>query len=168
MLHLNEIGIELKSGIFFSFTALILSIIAGFAGNVPGSMILFRSLIIIPFFFGIGFGIIIIMKRFVPEVYEVLSNIKLSKDETQQDEINIDTISADEVESSEKPDQEFSEFTEKDYDRLQTVNDSGLNSSLNSSDGKLGRHVIIENEMSGYEPKIMAQAIRTMMSKDKD
>ena len=168
MLHVNEIGIELKSGIFFSFTALIFSIIAGLAGKVPGSMIFFRSLIIIPFFFGVGFGIIIIMKRFVPEIYELLSNLKLSKEETQQDEINIDSISADEGESSEKPDQEFSEFTEKDYDRLRTVNDSGLDSSLNSSDAKLGRHVIIENEMSGYEPKIMAQAIRTMMSKDKD
>lgn len=169
MLHVNELGIELKSGIFFCITAFFLSIIAGLAGRVPGSMILFRSLIIIPFFFGVGFGIVIIIKRFVPEIYEILSNLKLSKEETElKEEISIDTSLSDEAGIAEKTDQEFSEFTEKDFDRLQTISDSGLDNSLNSSDGKLGKHVIIENQLSGYEPRIMAQAIRTMMSKDKD
>ena len=168
MLHVNELGIEVKSGVFFCATALILSIIAGFAGKVPGGMIFFRSLIIIPVFFGVGYGIIIIIKRFVPEIYEFISDIKSSKDEIQQQDVNIESLSPDGEQPAEKPDQEFSEFTENDYDRLQTINDSGLDSSLNSSDGKLGKHVIVESEMSGYEPRIMAQASRTMMSKDKD
>ena len=50
----------------------------------------------------------------------------------------------------------------------QTVNDSGLDSVLNTSGGKLGKHIIVENQLNSYEPKLMAQAIRTMMSKDKD
>ena len=69
---------------------------------------------------------------------------------------------------SEKSDTGFSEFTAKDYDRLQTVNDSGLDSALSSSSGKLGKHIIVENQFNSYEPKLMAMAIKTMMSKDKD
>jgi hypothetical protein len=168
MVRISELGIELKSGIFFCITALVLSIIAGLAGKVPGGMIFFRSLVIIPVFFGVGFGVVMILKKFVPEIYELITNLKQPKEEIQQQEIIIDTPPDDSGESSEKPDQEFSEFTEKDYDRLQTINDSGLESSFHSSDGKLGKHVIVESQMSGYEPKVIAQAIRTMMSKDKD
>ena len=49
MVRINELAIELKSGIIFCFTALILSIVAGLAGKVPGGIIFYRSLIIIPF-----------------------------------------------------------------------------------------------------------------------
>lgn len=170
MVRINELAIELKSGIIFCFTALILSIIAGLAGKVSGGIIFYRSLIIIPFFFGAGYGIMMIIKKFVPEIYEILTSMKQTGEETaiKDEEISIDTAVMDDAASTEKADQEFSEFTEKDYDRLQTINDSGLDSSLNPADGKLGKHVIIENHLSGYEPRVMAQAIRTMMSKDKD
>lgn len=172
MIHVSELGLEFKSGILFCITALVLSIIAGLAGRVPFVMILYRSFIITPVFFGVGFGILIIIKTYVPEVYEMMANLKLPKinsdQSDQKEEVPVDINSSKFVESAEKPDPEFSEFTEKDYDRLQTINDSGLDSSLNATDRKLGKHIIVENQLNAYEPKIMAQAIRTMMNKDKD
>ncbi len=168
MIKFGELGIELKSGMIFSALALVLSVIAGLAGGVPGGMVLFRSLVITPVFFVVGFGIILIIKKFVPEVYEMLSNPAISEDPAENVDITGDFSAGISEDMSEKSDTGFSEFTEKDYDRLQTVNDSGLDSALNSSNGKLGKHIIVENQFNSYEPKLMAMAIKTMMSKDKD
>lgn len=169
MIRFNELGIELKSGILFSVLALVLSLIAGFAGGVPAGMVLFRSLVITPVFFVVGFGIILVIKKFVPEVYEILSNLKASEDPAEKVEISTEGFSGSDEETSEKSDAGFTEFTEKDYDRLQTVNDSGLDSAFSTSDGKLGKHIIVDsNQFNSYEPKLMAMAIKTMMSKDKD
>jgi len=187
MIQFGELGIEVKSGIFFSVFAFILSIFAGFAGRVPVGMIFFRSLVIAPVFFVVGFGIILVVKNFVPEIYEMLSTLKTSsEDSAEKVEISLDTPENLSVEPQEKTDSGFSEFTEKDYERLQTVKDSdkiqavkdsdraqtsgdsGLDSILNTSGAKLGKHIIVDNQMNSYEPKLMAQAIRTMMSKDKD
>ncbi len=169
MIKIGELGIELKSGMMFSALALVLSVIAGLAGSVPGGMVLFRSLVITPVFFIVGFGIVLVIKNFVPEIYEILSNPVVSEDPAEKVDITGDFSSGSSEDISEKSDTGFSEFTEKDYDRLQTVNDSGLDSALSSSDGKLGKHIIVnENQFNSYEPKLMAMAIKTMMSKDKD
>lgn len=178
MMRFGELGIELKSGILFSLLAFIFSIIAGFAGSVPVSMIFFRVLVITPVFFIVGFGIILVIKKFVPEIYEEMSNLKaLSEDAAEKVEISLDPEENSVDEASDKSDSGFSEFTEKDYerlqtvkdsDKLQTVNDSGLDGVLHTSGGKLGKHLIVESQLSNYEPKLIAQAVRTMMSRDKD
>jgi hypothetical protein len=168
MIKFGELGIELKSGIIFSASALVLSVIAGLAGGVPGGMVLFRTLVVTPVFFVVGFGIILVIKNFVPEVYELLSNLRTSEDPAEKVDITSDLSLDSSDEMSEKSDTGFSEFTAKDYDRLQTVNDSGLDSALSASGGKLGKHIIVENQFNSYEPKLMAMAIKTMMSKDKD
>lgn len=179
MIQFGELKIEIKSGILFCMIAFIFSIIAGFAGGVPAGMIFFRSLIVAPVFFAVGFGTILVIKNFVPELYEMLSNLKASQeDEAEKVEISVDDNSGNTGdETVDKSDSGFSEFTEKDYERLQTVrdsdksqtaNDSGIDSILNTSGGKLGKHIIVDNQLNSYEPKLMAQAIRTMMSKDKD
>ncbi|PKL19417.1 MAG: hypothetical protein CVV49_00985 [Spirochaetae bacterium HGW-Spirochaetae-5] len=168
MIKFGELGIELKSGMIFSALALVLSVIAGLAGGVPGGMVLFRSLILTPVFFVVGFGIILIIKKFVPEVYEIISNPATSEDPAEKVDITGDLSMDSSEDISEKSDTGFSEFTAKDYDRLQTVNDSGLDSALSHSNGKLGKHIIVENQFNSYEPKLMAMAIKTMMSKDKD
>ena len=187
MIQFGELGVEFKSGIIFALTALIFSIISGFAGGVPAGMIFFRALLITPVFFIVGLGIVLVIKNFVPEVYEILSSLKGStEDSAEKVEISIDSPENVYDEVPENTDSGFSEFTEKDYERLQTVkdtdriqavkdsettqtvNDSGLDSVLNTSGGKLGKHIIVENQLNSYEPKLMAQAIRTMMSKDKD
>lgn len=178
MIQFGELGIELKSGILFSIFAFLSSILAGLAGGVPAGMIFFRGLIIAPVFFVVGFGIILVIKKFVPEVYEILSNLKASsEDSADKMEISVDTSETANDGYSDRNDSGFSEFTEKDYERLQTIRDSDksqavtdtdLDGVLNTSGVKLGKHIIVDNQLNSYEPKLMAQAIRTMMSKDKD
>jgi len=187
MKQFGELSVELKSGIVFSVAAFVFSILAGIAGKVPVGMILLRAVLMAPVFFAAGFGMILVVKKYVPEVYEVLSDLKIStEDSSEKIEIPVEPVESVREVFTEKPDPGFSEFTEKDYERLQTVRDSdkiqavrdsdnlqsagdsGLDSVLNSSAGKLGKHIIVENQLNSYEPKLMAQAIRTMMSKDKD
>lgn len=169
MIKIGELGIEFKSGILFSSLAFVLSIIAGFAGGVPAGMLLFRSFVIIPIFFVVGFGIILVIKNFVPEVYEMLLNLRASEDPAEKVDITSDISLDNSGDIAEKNDTGFSEFTANDYDRLQTVNDSGLDGALSAPDGRLGKHIIVEgNQFNSYEPKLMAMAIKTMMSKDKD
>jgi len=175
MIQFGELAIEMKSGIIFSILAFVSSIIAGFAGSVPAGMVFLRTLIIIPVFFVVGFAMILVIKKFVPEIYEILSNLNVSSEDSAEKVEIVSDNTGEEI--PEKSDSGFSEFTEKDYDRLQTVkdsdkllpvSDSGLDNVLHTSGGKLGKHIIVENQLNGYEPKLMAQAIRTMMSKDKD
>lgn len=169
MMQFGELGIELKSGIVFSIAAFFFSIIAGFAGSVPAGIVLVRSVFITPLFFGVGFGLVLVIKKFVPEVYEILSEVKKNtEDPVEKVEISLDTVDETVNEVTEKNDSSFSEFTEKDYDRLQTISEPDLDSVAGTSAVKLGKHIIVENSLNKYEPKLMAQAIRTMMSKDKD
>ena len=196
MIQFGKLGIELKSGILFSVSSLVFSMIAGFAGGVPAGMVLLRVMVIAPVFFVVGYGIILVIEKFVPEVYEAFSKFNVSSEKPAgKIDISIDTSEDGSEESSENADSGFTEFTEKDYDRLQTVRDSddlqpvkdldkmqtvrdseksqtvsdtGLDNLLHASNTKLGKHIIVENDLSSYEPKLMAQAVRTMMGKDKD
>lgn len=169
MIQVGELGLELKSGIIFSIAAFILSIIAGLIGSVPAGMIFFRALVMVPVFFVAGFGLIQVLKKYVPELYEMITNPQpASEDSSVKIEISPDISENAASEDTEISDTGFSEFTEKDYDRLQSVKDYALDNTLNPSNGKLGKHIIVENQLNDYEPKLMAQAIRTMMSKDKD
>ena len=116
-----------------------------------------------------------ILKKFVPEVYEAIASLQLSssgKDETgvhDTDNVANDADSSAEYSMDEEdPGSGFTEFTEKDFDRYNTPADTGLESTLNPAGGKMGKHIMVEKQFNSYEPKIMAQAIKTMMSKDKD
>ncbi len=169
MIQVGELGLEIKCGIFFSIIAFILSILTGLIASVPLERILLRVLLMVPVFFVVGLGLVQVLKKYVPEVYEVVLNPKAASEDSSVDiEISPDISENAISESTEKSDSGFSEFTEKDYDRLQSVRDSSLDNTLNASNGKLGKHIIVENQFNEYEPKLMAQAIRTMMSKDKD
>ncbi len=169
MIQINDPGIEFKSGIIFSVIALVFSVMAGLGGGVPAGVVFIRALIIVPVFFCIGFGVFFVMKNYVPELYDLLNRTKAVSDDIEHGGMEgTDIEKGIDVEPVPSANPEFTEFTEKDYDRLSTVNDSGVDEALNMPGAKLGKHIIVENQLNGYEPKIMAQAIRTMMSKDKD
>ncbi len=196
MKQFGNFGIELKSGILFSVSSLVFSIFAGFAGGVPAGTVFLRIVIIVPVFFVVGYGIVLVIEKFVPEVYDAFSKMNSSPDKTAEKiDISIDTAEDLKEESSENVDSGFTEFTEKDYDRIQTtrdsddlqpvkdfskmqsakesgktdtVGDSGLDNLFHAANTKLGKHIIVENDLNSYEPKLMAQAVRTMMGKDKE
>jgi hypothetical protein len=173
MKYYDEFGAELKSGLFFSIIAFILSAVSGVLGSVPRGMIIFRSLVIIPLFFFFFFGVLNIIKKFVPEVYDIITNFRgdVPDDSIGDVDISYNNMGGVAYDSPEDIGEDFTEFTESDYDK---VNSTGGVNNTNSSDnefdtsgGKLGKHIIVDKSSNayGYEPKIMAEAIRTMMSK---
>lgn len=176
MKFFKQMGIEQKYGAVFGSAAFILSFLTGLVSGVSFSITIIRSLIMAPVFFIVGYGTITVLKKYVPEIYEALAAAGNKSSESGlegQAEVNLSDIepgtAADEdgVSGMEKGEQ-FTEFTQKDFDRYKTTEDSGLDAAFNTSGGKMGKHIIVQEQFNSYEPKIMAQAIRTMMSKDKD
>lgn len=176
MKFFGQLGIEQKYGAVFGVAAFILSLLTGLVSGVNFSVTIIRSFIMIPVFFIVGYGIVTVLKKYVPEIYEALAaageKSGESGPEDQADvvlsdiesDLNVDTYSAPEMNKGE----EFTEFTQSDFSRYKTTEDSGLDATFNASGGKMGKHIIVQEQFNSYEPKIMAQAIRTMMSKDKD
>jgi len=176
MKYFEELGAELKSGFAFSIIAFALSTISGLIGKVPLGMIIFRSLVIIPLFFLVGFGTLNIIRKFVPEVFEVITNF--SDAASDDDLMGNENILSDNIGglAPENTGENFTGFTENDYDRVNSASNTNTSNTENSasdnefdtSGGKLGKHIIVDKSSNayGYEPKIMAEAIRTMMSKD--
>jgi len=168
MKYYSEFKIEFKSGLIFSVVAFVLSIVAGLTGSVPPGMIIFRSLIVIPLFFLVGFGVFVIIKNFVPELYEMVLNLNETVEEDSSVENADISNNPEEAVSEYSEDREnFSEFTEDDYTKIDGISSSN---AFDTSGGRLGKHIVVDKQANsfGYEPKIMAEAIRTMMSKDKD
>ena len=44
----------------------------------------------------------------------------------------------------------------------------GDDHSGNTEESKMGKHILVEEKRVKYEPKIVAEAIRTMISRDND
>ena len=172
---LEQIQIEYRAGLFLAVIAFVLSLATGFLSGISFGTVLVRGIIFAVVFFAVGFGGLQILKKLVPEVYEALNSIKASlpgKDESASRNPDVETDEA--VPHGEYPaeadetDTGFTEFTEKDFDRYNTPADTGLDSTLNPAQGRMGKHIMVQQQFNAYEPKIMAQAIKTMMSKDKD
>ena len=176
MKFFEQMGIEQKYGSVFGLAAFLLSFLTGLVSGVSFAVTIIRSLIMAPVFFIVGYGIITVLKKYVPEIYEALAAAGEKSGESGlegQTEISLSGIDqgadADEYDETGKvKGEEFTEFTQKDFDRYKTTEDSGLDAAFNASGGKMGKHIIVQEQFNSYEPKIMAQAIRTMMSKDKD
>lgn len=176
MKFLGESGFEQKIGAAFGAVAFILSFLTGLVSGVSIIVTIIRSLIMFPVFFIVGFGIVLVLKNYVPEIYEAFASAGNKTEEAGPEshtEVDISDIESEESADTYEPVQtvkaeEFTELTPKNFERYSTKEDSGLDASLNASGGKLGKHIIIQEQFNSYEPKIMAQAIRTMMSKDKD
>ena len=172
MVKLEGMTIEVKAGAIFAVTGFFLSFIIGFVSGIDFSVVLIRSLITAVVFAGIGFGVIMVIKNFVPELYEVLAGTGSSE---EFEEVPDTSGGSEEftgmdnaVSESETDGSGFTGFDDSSYERLSSVSDQGLNSELNVSEGKMGKHIIMSDQFNGYEPKIIADAVRTMMSKDKE
>ncbi|HOP63579.1 MAG TPA: hypothetical protein PK358_03480 [Spirochaetota bacterium] len=177
MKFFENMGIEQKYGAVFGAAAFVLSLLTGLVSGVSFTVTIIRSLIMIPVFFIVGYGTLSVLKKYVPEIYDALVNTAgrgVKAGAESETEIFIsETDAADEgaaaeSESSGGATGEFTELTGKDFDRYKTADDTVLDSTFEASNGKMGKHIIVEEQFNDYEPKIMAQAIRTMMSKDKD
>jgi len=181
MAQLSGLSIEYRSGLLLGLLALVLSVLTGLISGIGFVVILIRALIMVPVFVAVGYGTIIILKKYVPEIYDVLVNVKKDEgpDQGQENYLAIQDLDSESSEFSgdinaETSDEGYAEQKGDNFSRLDTINDSGLDDELggNTADpetGKMGKHVVVdESKFEGYEPSLMAEAVRTMMSKDKE
>lgn len=182
MIQLDNISFEQKTAIIFGGAALFLSLIVGLVFGVGFGTVLFRSLLFAVFFAGLGFGIIYAVKRFVPELFEAVSSAKSNQqgspslqqgdDNPDQKNNDADGIAGETRGAAEKTDEAvqsggFKEFKEDDYVAYKSSGGREMDSAIdNAKSAKLGKHIVVNEKLAKYEPKIMAQAVRTMLHKD--
>lgn len=182
MIGIRNISLEIKATVVFAVLALMLSLVTGFAAGIRWSVVLLRSVILCAVFAGIGFGICMIMQKFVPEVYQFLASFSGAGPAAGAGEPDLAMPAAGEEETGagEPLPAEAGaeagipaaappgEFTELEKEGLAQYYTSPEGTPVNTGSGKLGRHILEKEKMAKYEPKIMAQAVRTMMSKDRE
>jgi hypothetical protein len=179
MFNLGSKDKKIKVSAVFGIIALVLSLFLGIISGVPIITVLVRSVIMTLVFSGLGFAIIFIISKYVPEMNSVLSG-KQSSDEIdvdidgdiQEEDVDIKTESDSEGpgagdEASQQEGEKDDSFTELTSESFPNVTESVDPGSSDSS--KLGKHIVkMEEGFNKFEPKLMAEAVRTMMSKDED
>ena len=160
----KEIDLKYRFSAVFGIIALLLSIIIGlFTGNDVG-LVIIRSMIMTIAFVVIGYGVIFIVQKFVPEML----SLEGSDEPVQVEDVQIDSeavvpeINGDEV---------VEEMPDSGEDDSVPLVDSTLKKdyfNIGEEEGKLGKHIIVDESKIKYEPKIMADAIRTMLKRDEE
>lgn len=182
MISLNKINLEYKSTALFGFIALLLSFIIGLIAGVRWNVVFLRSILLMVVFGVIGFGICFILRKYVPEVYELVSSLAALPGGREEGEASIAVVPemaleeggeaeardiAEEGVQTEAPvATDFKELDKEGLSHFSTM--PGGAGSVNTKSGKLGKHILESEKLAKYEPKIMAQAVRTMMSKDRE
>ncbi|HSV97189.1 MAG TPA: hypothetical protein VLM75_09665 [Spirochaetota bacterium] len=178
MVNMGDIQLEYRSGALFGIVALVLSVTAGIvAGNGAGH-ILGRSLVLMLVFAALGYIAIYVFRKYVPEVYEMLkamsgrqvSDEGLKELPGEDRRIPADGASAEEAapdSGNEANAAAWGEPARTDAFVPLQESDFVAYSSAKPEQGKLGKH-FFERKNIRYEPKIMADAIRTMIARDKE
>ncbi len=168
MFRISGLSFEFRTGLFFGFFALVLSLITGIVSGIGFGTILLRVLFALPLFILVGYVAIWVFKKYVPEFYEALLLIKKRDKEdsgSQESDEGTDSFGDEsDINSRDIGD-------ENEGEDSQVLGDSKLDDTLGSDleSGKMGKHVVVDsNQFEGYEPSLMAEAVRTMMSKDED
>ncbi len=170
---IKNLNLEQKAGVFFAATAFFFSLVLGMAFGVGAGTVFLRTGLLTAVFAALGFGIIEVLKRFVPELYAVLSEARIPETErgpeaavSAEGQEIADSGMKEEVnpagtEEAPKGKSAFTELSNEDFAKLAGTIDG-------SDSKKMGKHIISNEKIVSYEPKIMAQAVRTMMRRDED
>ncbi len=179
MIDVKNLQIELKIGAILGITALVLSILAGVIAGIEVGVVIIRAFVALILFTGLGYGAVTVLKKLVPEIGEIQGEeIKVAESEIQLDEIDADA-EADAEPAPEPAGEQFSELNTDEIPRVQpdgggiepapdVLGGTETGNAVNPSAGKLGKHIIANEDLFKYEPKLMAEAVRTMMSKDEE
>lgn len=165
---LSGFTIELKSAALFGLTALVLSFVTGMASGNSLGYALFKSSIITLVFGAIGYGAVVVLRRFVPELIEILGPAAAPEDGTDAvvsapgEGTDEGQPGADQGDKEKKPDAGL----EKEFEPLKSGDLKSYTSGPAPLDGKMGKHFVSEQKTVKYEPKIIAEAIRTMIRRD--
>ncbi|HOF12712.1 MAG TPA: hypothetical protein PLZ38_00285 [Spirochaetota bacterium] len=176
-----EISPEAKVSLIFGFLAFIVSLFFGLAVGNRIVILLTRVLFFTIVYATIGYASMLVIKHFVPEVYEILNKVlnigqsldmaTESSDVTMQSEYknSDDSDKGEGIVSSDSGNESidvgatyneaFTPLEAKDFTTFTTEE---------SKPKKMGKHIVLDDKKIHYEPKIMAEAIRTMIKRDKD
>jgi hypothetical protein len=172
MVSLKTIKWEHKLSIIFSVISFALSFITGIFFDNSILNVISKAVVLSIIFAVLGYIVIYVLRNYVPEVFAVPKTANTVTDETVEvDEQfadgapeleNENNIAASESSLSGGEDFISTDKNLPKYDSAEL--DSDLSSKKSTS---LGKHVF-EDEGVKYEPKLMAEAIRTMMGKDSE
>jgi len=177
-----KMTVEIRFVLVFASVSFVLSLFAGLISGIDFMVVLLRMFIFVPIFSGMGYGVALFFKKKVPEFYNIFSKESLNEDVLENDEANkekedTETV-IEEQEDLEKRDDitdsididgksdEFNELAPSDFPQMSS--DSGDSIGVDVATGKMGKHIVQNESFAEYEPKIMAEAVRTMMGKDDD
>ena len=163
MVKIKELNIEYISSALLAVIALFLSFSIGFLSGNSYSVVFYRVVAFVIVFGILGYVNMYIIKRYVPEVYEKLNSLKS-------------------IENDEVPDLSLEQGGDsggQSLDEIDSLPDDPRNSdlagaektdeSLNLDDSEPSSNVEQKkDERVRFEPKIMAQAVRSMMNKNED
>ena len=153
---LSALSFNIRTAIVLAVLAFMASLGASFFSGAVISVIIVRLIAAIFIFAAMGYCIGYVLTKYVPEI---LAIFKIDREE-DLDSGMINEGGEGEIDLEAE---DGSSFTEMRADELSHV--SG-DESFDPSEGKLGRHIIDTEDAMQYEPKLMAEAVRTMMSKD--
>ncbi len=182
MISVRSVSLDYKAAALFALVALVLSLVTGFIAGIRWEVVLIRSVVLMLVFAGIGFGACAILRKFVPEVHQLLSSFAGMDPSVAPGEPEIDLMEAGaasagggeaapeegEAEAAGDTSQLQGGFSELEKEGLAHYTSASGGTTVNTRSGKLGKHILEKEKMAKYEPKIMAQAVRTMMSKDRE
>lgn len=171
MIGLDNLNPEYKSSVLFALTAFIVAMIAGIIGGLDVVVVIIRMVLSAVIFALIGYGVVLIIKNYVPEIYEILNSFGEAKPEGEPEEMDFgeSTAAGEEtgIPGESAPAAEFTEYRESDFEHIDESLAPGSAKSSSSGAG-LGKHIVVNEKFGKYEPRVMAQAVRTMMRKDEE
>lgn len=174
----RELGPEVKAAAFFGVGSLFLSLVIGLAaGNTFGNAFL-TSFVMALVFSILGYAAVTVVKRFVPELFEVFAGASAPGSGDFQGEAPVAPERADsrpaggdsgyDGEPAESEEKEAELKTGIDFEPVDSASYARYSSKPEMGDGKLGKHIVVNQKKVKYEPKIVAEAIRTMMKRDNE
>lgn len=164
---MTGLSAELKCAAVFAVAALVLSFVTGIASGNNLANALVTSVILTLVFAAIGYGAVVVLRRFVPEIIEALGGASRGTGEFDDVRVSPEESAAAErsaEEGQETPERKSDDTLEKEFAPFGKGDFKNLGST--TGDGKLGTHFVKEQKTVKYEPKIIAEAIRTMIRRD--
>ncbi|HNR87209.1 MAG TPA: hypothetical protein PKM65_02585 [Spirochaetota bacterium] len=151
------IDAKIRTALAFGATAFIISL---FVGLVSGNFItgaLATSLVMAAVFMVLGYAAVFVITRYVPEVLALFTRTGSG---TGGESESAAPAGGETATNEPEPtaSAEFKPMTDDSFTRMESVPASG--------DGQLGKHIVKKERKIKYEPKLMAEAIRTMIKKD--
>ena len=164
---LRNIGWNIRITLIAGGAAFLISLFSGLVSGNPFAVVFLRAVLFASVFAGLSFGSLFVLKKFVPEFFDTLFSVL---PEIKQED---DSLSGENTERSPSSDTgEYGVEAEaskagETYDAPPSFAPTGLD-EISSSSPLNPRKKKLEEQTLKFQPKIMAEAVRTMMNKDNE